>query len=288
MSDGNHRPKGSSEKKPIATKATKITKSEKATSPKQSAYNFGDEVIAETGKKSRGGLKSLAEMFTPGVEIVSGDLVSPTYREKITFSVDSIIFNSACVRLFKSPYVDLIMDEPQQRFIALSTTTITRDTAKFALVKDGVNKPRKIMARDFGALLFNYMDWTADSRYRIMAIYQKLEDKELLVFNLDEAVEVRTTTVITDDGKKKTTRQQLLPVRFRDSFGNSYSELEERKKVDLDSLFLFINPHTGEREKRKIEPRVPDDDEIVKRNYRPNPEKKKRSSNSKTGADKDE
>ena len=39
----------------------------------QSEYNYGDNIVAESGKKSRGGLKSLSELFAPGVELVSGD-----------------------------------------------------------------------------------------------------------------------------------------------------------------------------------------------------------------------
>jgi len=119
------------------------------------------------------------------------------------------------------------------------------------------------------------MQWSLESRYRIMAIYQNLEGQELIVFNLDEAVEVQTTTVIKDDGKKKTIRDYLLPVRFRESFGFDYSEVGERKKVNLNDMFLFIDPKTGETVSRTIEPRIPDADSIIKSNYRPEPEKEK-------------
>jgi hypothetical protein len=118
------------------------------------------------------------------------------------------------------------------------------------------------------------MEWDIESRYRIMAIYQELDGQELLVFNLDEAVEVQTTTIINDDGKKKTTRDILLPVRFREGFGFGLDETKSRKKVDLDDMFLFIDPKTGETQTRTIEPRVPEAEAIIKSNYRSDPEDK--------------
>lgn len=242
----------------------------------ESEYKYGDEIIAEGGKKSRGGLKSLSELYAPGVELVSGELLAPTYKSKITLAVDSFTLNSACVRLFNdTQYIELVFDKPMQRLIVLPSTPIPKESVKFALVKDGVNKPRKTMARKFCALLFNQMGWSIECRYRIMAIYQKLEDQELLVFNLDEAVEVQLTTVVSNDGKTKTIRDYLLPVKFRESVGYEYSEVRERKKVDLDDMFLFIDPNTGQTHTRPIVPRVPDADSIIKSNYLPDPEKRK-------------
>jgi hypothetical protein len=274
MSGGNHAKKKE-------TRSKKTTESTKAAPPERSEYKYGDEIIAESGKKSRGGLKSLDELYAPGVELVSGDLLSPTFKAKITLSVDSFTLNAACVRLFETQNAELTMDKPNQRLIVFPTSMVTKDSIKFALRKNDINKPRKAMAKNFCALLFHHMEWSVDCRYRIMAIHQELEGRELLVFNLDEAIEIQTTTLITDDGKKKTTRNYLLPVKFKDSFGFGYSETVERKKVDLNDMFLFFNPHTGETEKRKIEAKVPDSVEIVKSNYRPNPEKKKRGRSAK-------
>jgi hypothetical protein len=129
------------------------------------------------------------------------------------------------------------------------------------------------------------MQWSVESRYRIMAIYQKLEGQELIVFNLDEAVEVQSTTVVNDDGKKKTTYDYLLPVRFREHFGFDYREVSERKKVDLNDMFLFIDPKTGDTATRTIEPRIPDAENVIRSNYRPDPEKEKFITPDKSGGD---
>jgi hypothetical protein len=162
----------------------------------------------------------------------------------------------------------------------LPSTPIPKESVKFALVKDNNNRPRRTAAKKFCALLYHYMQWSVESRYRIMALYQKLEGQELLVFNLDEAVEVQSTTIITDDGKKKIMRDIYLPIMFKENFGFNYNELEERRKVDLNDMFLFIDPKTAQTQLRTIEPKIHDAEDIIKSNYRPNSEKIYDSKNS--------
>jgi hypothetical protein len=273
MSTGNQgkrKPKAKAETKSEIAKPAEIERPE---------YNYGDEIVGESGRKSRGGLKSLDELYD--TQLVSGDLIAPTFKEKITIGVYDFTMNTACVRLFQTQTqnVKLSMDAARQRLIILPTTETGKDTAKVALLKDGINKPRKVTTQFFCALLFHHMGWSSDRRYRIMAIHQVLEGREMLVFNLDEAVEIKYTIIMTDDGKRKIKRSILLPTRFRDNnFGFDFGEVEERKKVNLDEMFLFINPHTGEEVPRKIEPRVPSSDEIIKSNYRPNPDKTRKKS----------
>ena len=114
-----------------------------------------ETIISEMGKKSRGGLKSLAELYAPGVELVSGDLLAPTFKSKIILAIDGFTFNSACVKLFEeTQHIELIMDKPEKRLIAIPSNSIVKESVKFAVSKDNINKPRKTTARNFCALLY--------------------------------------------------------------------------------------------------------------------------------------
>jgi len=136
-------------------------------------YKYGDEVFTETGRKSRGGLSSLDELYAPGVERVSGEILQTTYKAKITLALDSFTCNSACVRLFPyTQYIEFVFDKPNGRLIVFPSTAIPKDSVKFAVVKENNNKPRKTVTKKFCALVFRYMNWSADCRYRIMAIYK--------------------------------------------------------------------------------------------------------------------
>jgi hypothetical protein len=275
MSDGNRRSRKGQIKKTKTTSQTGQIRQKLL--PVVQKYTYGDKIIAESGKKSRGGLKSLDELYAPGVELVSGELLSPTFKSKVTIAIDSFTFNSSCVRLFNNTqYVELVFDKKNQRLIVLPSTPIPKESFKFALIKNDLNTPRRINSKKFCALLFHHMKWSANSRYRIMAIYQELDGRELLVFNLDETIEIQSTTIITDDGKKKTAHDYLLPVRFMNGFGCEYSESDVRHQVDLSDMFLFIDPTTGETHSRQIEARIPDSDDIIKNNYRPNLDKEKK------------
>jgi len=256
------------------------TEKDNSSVPSPKDYQYGDEIFAESGKKSRGGLSSLNELRTAGVQKVGGEILSPTSKSKVTLAIDSFTFNAACVQLFpETQYVEFVIDKPNKRLIVFPSDAVQKDSVKFALLKNEKNKPRKTNARKFCALLFNFMEWSAECRYRVMAIYQKLDGQELLVFNLDEAVEVQATTIVSDDGKTKTVREYLLPVKFRESFGDEYAETERGRQVNLDDMFMFIDPKTGQTQQRTIVPHLPNAEEITRSNYRNEPSDKPINSN---------
>ncbi len=58
------------------------------------------ELITETGQKSRGGLKDYSEMKKGNVQRVRGDFLSPIFKPRITFAIDSVTFNMSCVNLY--------------------------------------------------------------------------------------------------------------------------------------------------------------------------------------------
>ena len=56
--------------------------------------------MTETGKKSRGGLSDYSELKKESVQRVRGDFLSPIFKPKITFAIDSVTFNMSCGNLF--------------------------------------------------------------------------------------------------------------------------------------------------------------------------------------------
>ena len=52
-------------------------------------------------------------------------------------------------------------------------------------------------------MVYEMMRWNRTAKYRCMAIYQELGGKSIIVFNLDECLQVFTEIVESGDGKKK-------------------------------------------------------------------------------------
>ena len=123
------------------------------------------------------------------------------------------------------------------------------------------------MARYSCGMLYDMMEWNRAARYRSMAIYQELSGNKIIVFNLDECLQVFTEVVKTDDGKKKRNTTVNMPEDWRGRFGYTLEELDTRNKVDLTSTLITIDNITGERHASRIEAKLPTPEELIHRPY---------------------
>ena len=226
------------------------------------------DLIAETGQKSRGGLKDYSEIKRKNVQRVRGAFLSPIFKPKITFAIDSVTFNMSCVNLFPGhQYIVINIDQANQRIIIEPSNSYDRDSLKFALKKDGRNNPRKCMARIFCGMLYDMMGWNRTAKYRSMAIYQELSGKQIIVFNLDECLQVFTEVVKKDDGKNSRNTIVNMPEDWRGRFGYTLEELDAKTRVDLTSTLVTIDNITGERHASRIEAKLPTPEELIHRPY---------------------
>lgn len=230
--------------------------------------NESVEVVAETGKKSRGGLASYEELKMERVQRVRGEFLASTFKPKITFAIDSVTFNMSCVNLFPdNQHVVINIDEDNQRVIIEPCKPYDRDSLKFANIKGEKNNPRKCMARIFCAMIYDMMGWNHTAKYRIMAIFQQWGDKEIIVFNLDESLQVISSVVESDDGTKKRNTIINMPEDWKGRFGHSLDELEAKNRIDLTSTFVTVDNKTGERHASHISAKLPTPEELMHRPY---------------------
>ena len=66
----------------------------------ENTEQLGLNLMTEAGNMSRGGLSNYSDMKRESVQRVRGDFLSPTFKPRITFAIDSVTFNMACVNLF--------------------------------------------------------------------------------------------------------------------------------------------------------------------------------------------
>ena len=224
--------------------------------------------IAATGKKSRGGLKSYEEMNRSRIQRVRGEFFSPTLKPRITFAIDSVTFNMSCVNLFPAnQHIVINIDEANQRLIIEPCKAYNRDSLKFANLKGEKNKPRKCMARIFCAMIFQWMGWNRTAKYRIMAIFQELGDEQIIVFNLDESLQVFSKIVESDDGKRKLDTNTIMPEEWEGRYGHTLEELDAKNKVDTTSTFVTIDNKTGEHHVNRISAKLPTPEELMHQQY---------------------
>ncbi len=225
-------------------------------------------LFAETGIRSRGGLRDYGEAKGKGVQRVRGEFLSPTFKPKLTLAINSVTFNMSCVNLFPNDqHVIIQVDEANLRLIVEPSVVYERDNLKFANFKKGKNNPRKCGARYFCAMVFEMMGWNPKARYRCLAIFQQFGDKKVIVFNLDECQQVFTEVIEDNDGKKKHSTIVNMPSDWKDRFGYTTEELESRRRLDFSNTVITVDSKTGERHYGHVTAKLPTPEELIHRPY---------------------
>ena len=232
------------------------------------AGDFSIDLMTATDKKSRGGLTDYSDIKKESVQRVRGDFLSPVFKPRVTFAIDSVTFNTSCVNLFpENQHVVLNVDEEHQRIIVEPSQIYDRDALKFALCRNNKNKPRKCVARIFCAMVYDLMGWNRTAKYKCMAIYQEFSERNIIVFNLDECLQVFSEVVESGDGKKKRNTTINMPEDWKGRFGYTLEELDVKYKVDTTSALITIDNKTGERHDSQIYAKLPTPEELMHRPY---------------------
>lgn len=164
-------------------------------------------------------------------------------------------------------HIVINIDEGNQRIIIEPCQDYDRDSLKFATLKADKNNPRKCMARIFCSMVYEMMGWNRAAKYRCMAIYQELGGKRVIVFNLDECLQVFTEVIESAGGKKKRNTIINMPEDWKGRFGYTLEELDGKYKVDTASTFITIDHKTGERHNVQISAKLPTPEELMHRPY---------------------
>ena len=223
---------------------------------------------AEPVQKSRGGLRDYSEAIADTVQRVRGQFLIDTFKPRVTFAYKSVTFNMACVSLFPDDqYVSLGIDETNLRLMVEPTVSYDKDNLKFALYKKGRNNPRTCVTKYFCPMLFEFMNWNPNAKYRCLAMYHDFGAHKVIAFNLDECQQVFSEVVETGDGKKKRNTTILMPENWKDRFGYRMDELDIRTRLDFTATLITIDNITGERKPSNIQPKFPTPEELMHQPY---------------------
>jgi hypothetical protein len=235
--------------------------------------------VAEPLQKRQDGIHNFKETEEDAVQVVRGAFLLDTFKAKITFAFQTITFNTACVNLFPGDqYVTLRIDVRKRRLFVMPTVYYDDNSLKFANFKESRNVPRPCTTKFFCPMLFEFMKWDPNAKYRIQTIYQEFGDKKIMVFNLDDSIQVFSETITSEDGTKKRTSSFKLPLAWKDRFGHTVDELAEKRRIDFRSEVIVIDNKTGEKRVGYIESKPPTEEELIHEQYggiRPRKEVKK-------------
>jgi hypothetical protein len=211
-----------------------------------------------------GGLLSPEELNR--MQIIKPEFTAPTFHPKLTLNYTDISFSASCVRLFpETEYVQLLVDDRKRRMVVLPCVQYDVGAVKWSNNKKGKLASRSIRAKIASAKIFRMMEWDITYRYKVMAIYQKLNGTKLAVFNFADCTMLVPEDVIDKDGSVKTKRRMVYPIDWEKLFGPTYGEHRRQYEVDIQTYHLISDQMTEE--KPPVVPRVPTPEEIMTRNY---------------------
>jgi hypothetical protein len=220
-------------------------------------------------KKSRGGFRDSSEPQAKTVQCVRGEFLSDFFKPKITLTHKTMTFNMSCVNLLQNcQHVRIFIDESNLRLFVEPTREHDKNGLKFANLKGTRNVPRTCTINYFCLMLFDFMKWNPNAKYRILTIYQEFEGKKYLVFNLDEAQQVFSETIETKDGKKRRRpTPPIFPPNWKERFGYKMDELEDSERLDFGRKLITIDHKTGERQVSNVEPQPPTPENLMHEQY---------------------
>lgn len=212
-----------------------------------------------------GGLESLDEINQ--FELVRSEFLSPVFKPKVTLNYDRLAFSASCVRLIPDyNYIQMLISQVRKRVVILPCGQHDLYALKWSNVKAGKAQSKSISAQILCAKLFALMDWVPEHRYKIMAIYQILSGKQLVVFNLTDYERIVPETIYNNAGKMVRTSKKYYPPDWRDFFGIPYGELQSACEANLDEFYLMSNK-TAQTPEPPTEGVIPTPSDVITRQY---------------------
>jgi hypothetical protein len=238
------------------------------TEPKNTAPFAIPAVMTEQERKGQGKISGFSEVIEESVEIVRGDFLADWRKPKVTIGVKTITFNMACVNVFQNcQHITISIDKKKRRLFIQPTKEYDDTNLKFANFKNGRNVPRISTTKYFCPYLFDFMKWDPEAKYRILMIYQVFGDKQVMIFNLDDAQEVFSEVIeAAGDDKKKRKTTVYLPDGWQGRFGYRNDELAEKRRLDFNNEVVTFNDKTG-KGRDIIEPQPPTPENLMHEQY---------------------
>lgn len=129
----------------------------------------------------------LGDFDLRGFEIARSQFFDTSKKVCVTFSLDYIVFSSACIqKLDQSLFVELLVHPKDQIIAVRSCTGDIRNAIKWAKSNDGQQSPRSISCAAYIKTLYSLFNWNISCKYRVQGIYKKKEKEEVLVFDMHD------------------------------------------------------------------------------------------------------
>ena len=188
-----------------------------------------------------------------GYQVVRGEFFSHIYEPSFCFNNDKVYVNATCLKKLPDyEYVQILVNPEEYKLAVRPCAEDERDSFRWCS-SSGKRAPKQITCRVFFAKVMSLMGWNPAYRYKLLGKLIRSNSELLFVFDL-ASPEIFQRQV-KEDGKVKNVRTPIFPEEWKNQFGRSYKEHQERLQVGtFDGYTVFnLQPDPRKSSKKKDE-----------------------------------
>ena len=165
-----------------------------------------------------------------GFQVTKAELFAHSREPAITFKIDRMKFNMACIRRFSGvTHIQLLIHPQQKRIVIRPCKPEAPDALRRAKGSSDEMKNRDLICRVFAAKVFDLMEWNRNYRYKLLGKIATCENEVVFLFKLSDF------ELFVTEGKKN---RAYLPDDWRDFFGTPVEKHEDAYKIDLAEGYI--------------------------------------------------
>ena len=173
--------------------------------------------------------REVKEFNFNGFQVVRREFFSKATCPAVTFKFGSVIFNLRAIKkLDECEFIKFLM-HPEKPILVIKPGFEDEKDAMQWCRKDKRNKtvPRKIIAKDFTAKLYNDMNWTIDTTHKVLGTFFYNKKEKVFAFELINAEAYKCLSEPLSDDPKRRKRVPYMPEHWKDSYGLPYEESQK-------------------------------------------------------------
>lgn len=208
--------------------------------------------LYQMSEMERRALTYQMEFSFDGYKTVRKELFAHLRDPAITIKPDSITFNTACIESLENViYVKLHINETLKRIAVTPSDADDKNALRWCIERPEKRKSRKITGKPFSEMLYGFMGWETDCRYKVIGF--KIKDPHgdpVYIFDLtmyestmiskNENAENDVAESIVENAKPK----PQLSERITSSFGETTEETTRMmKQNNLNGYVSYKRRH---------------------------------------------
>ena len=174
-----------------------------------------------------------------GYQVVRGEFFAHVREPSITFNLNKISVNRACLkRMPDVDYVQILVNPDEKKLVIRPADEDSKDAFLWCTRKGSAKNPKQITGRVFFAMVVNLMGWNPDYRYKLLGKIMRSGDEKLIIFDLT-ATETYIR-IVTEGAKVKTSRRPVFPAEWENQFGLPVEEHRKQLQINIfDGYTVF-------------------------------------------------